>query len=105
MVDEAVDILSNNKDILLMGELLHAAWTYKRLLSNKVSNKQIDDIYDLARNAGAIGGKLLGAGGGGFMLLFVEPEKQPQVRKALHGYVHVPFQFETSGSQIIYYEP
>jgi D-glycero-alpha-D-manno-heptose-7-phosphate kinase len=105
MVDEALDVLSTDRDIRLFGELLHTAWTCKQSLSDRVSSSQIDSIYETARNAGAIGGKLLGAGGGGFMLLFVEPEKQPQVREALKGFVHVPFQFETTGSQVIYYEP
>jgi D-glycero-alpha-D-manno-heptose-7-phosphate kinase len=105
MVDEALDILSSNRDIREFGELLHTAWVCKQSLSEKVSTRQIDNIYDIARQAGAVGGKLLGAGGGGFMLLFVEPEKQSQVREALNGYVHVPFQFETGGSQVIYYEP
>ena len=105
MVDAALDILFNDRDIRLFGDLLHRAWICKQSLSNKVSTSQIDSIYETARKAGAIGGKLLGAGGGGFMLLFVEPEKQPHVREALKGLVHVPFQFEASGSQIIYYEP
>jgi D-glycero-alpha-D-manno-heptose-7-phosphate kinase len=105
MVDQALDILSDNKDIRLFGELLHTAWVCKQSLSEKVSSSQIDNIYEIARKAGAIGGKLLGAGGGGFMLLFVEPEKQSQVRNALKEFVHVPFQFETGGSQVIYYEP
>jgi D-glycero-alpha-D-manno-heptose-7-phosphate kinase len=70
-----------------------------------VSNVQIDRFYKTAQKAGAIGGKLLGAGGGGFMLLFVEPQKQLRVRQALKKLIHVPFRFETTGSQIIYYEP
>ncbi len=105
LVGEALDILSRGKDIRLFGELLHTVWTCKQSLSEKVSNVQINAIYETARKAGAIGGKLLGAGGGGFMLLFVEPAKQPQVREALKGFIHVPFQFETTGSQVIYYEP
>ena len=105
MVDEALDILSNDRDICLFGELLHTAWACKQSLSDKVSSSQIDTIYETARKAGAIGGKLLGAGGGGFMLLFVKPENHSQVREALQGFVHVPFQFEATGSQIIYYEP
>lgn len=105
MVDEALDILSADRDIRLFGELLHTAWVCKQSLSDKVSSSQIDNIYDTARKAGAIGGKILGAGGGGFMLLFVEPEKQSQVREALKGFVHVPFQFEAAGSQVIYCEP
>jgi D-glycero-alpha-D-manno-heptose-7-phosphate kinase len=105
MVDEALDIVSNDRDIRSFGELLHEAWICKRSLSEKVSSSQIDSIYESARKAGAIGGKLLGAGGGGFMLLFVVPEKQSLVREALDEFVHVPFQFETGGSQVIYYEP
>jgi D-glycero-alpha-D-manno-heptose-7-phosphate kinase len=105
MVDQALDILSNDKDIRLFGELLHDAWIFKKLLSNKISSSQIDDIYTKARGSGAIGGKLLGAGGGGFMLLFVEPSKQASVKKALKDFIFVPFEFENSGSQIIYYEP
>jgi D-glycero-alpha-D-manno-heptose-7-phosphate kinase len=105
MVDEALGILSNDSDIRLFGELLHTAWICKQSLSDKVSNSQINNIYEISRKAGAIGGKLLGAGGGGFMLLFVEPEKQTQVREALSDFVHVPFQFEAAGSQVIYYEP
>lgn len=105
MVDEALDILSGDQDIRSFGELLHSCWVCKQSLSEKVSSSQIDNIYEMARNAGAIGGKLLGAGGGGFMLLFVEPERQSQVQNALQGFVHVPFQFEATGSQVIYYEP
>jgi D-glycero-alpha-D-manno-heptose-7-phosphate kinase len=105
MVDEALGILSNDSDIRLFGELLHTAWICKQSLSDKVSNSQINNIYEISRKAGAIGGKLLGAGGGGFMLLFVEPEKQTQVREALSDFVYVPFQFEAAGSQVIYYEP
>jgi D-glycero-alpha-D-manno-heptose-7-phosphate kinase len=74
-------------------------------MSDQVSNTSIDTLYDTARQAGAIGGKLLGAGGGGFMLMFVEPAQQATVRKALNGLIHVPFRFETSGSQVVYYQP
>lgn len=105
MVDEALDILTSEADIRAIGELLHTSWEYKRELSDQVSNPQIDGLYTRARQAGAIGGKLLGAGGGGFMLLYVEPEKQQRVREALHEYIHVPFKFESSGSQVIYYQP
>lgn len=100
MVDEALDVLSSNADMRMIGEMLHQTWEYKRTLSSKVSNEAIDKIYAQARSAGAIGGKILGAGGGGFLLLFVEPEKQHTVQKALSKLVHVPFQFESTGSQI-----
>lgn len=105
MVDQGVDILSNDHDIRSFGELLHSGWMHKRGMSDQVSNLQIDSLYDIARAAGAIGGKLLGAGGGGFMLLFVPPENQAAVREALGELIFVPFKFETSGSQLIYYQP
>lgn len=99
-VDEALALLRSKNDLRNFGEMLHQAWLDKRSLSKKVSNHAIDDIYALARSAGAIGGKLLGAGGGGFLLIFAEPEKQPVIRQALNNLVAVPFQFETTGSQI-----
>jgi len=106
MVDEAIDIInSNDTDISGFGRLLHESWTLKRSLTNKISTPHIDQIYQSAREAGASGGKLLGAGGGGFILFFVEPEDQPAVKKRLHNLLHVPFKFENLGSQIIYYAP
>ena len=105
MVDDALGILCSMGDICAIGELLHVGWEYKRSLSEQVSNSQLDEIYAVARRAGAIGGKLLGAGGGGFMLLFVKPEKQAAVRQALNNLIYVPFKFESSGSQVIYYQP
>ena len=105
LVDESVSILSNNHDLHGFGELLHEAWQTKRSLSEKVSNAQVDELYEHARNAGAIGGKLTGAGGGGFLLLFVPPEKQAIVREQLKNLIYVPFKFEFSGSQIIFFEP
>lgn len=105
MVDDAVKILCDGHDIRTFGELLHSGWMHKRAMSDQVSNSSIDALYDTARKAGAIGGKLLGAGGGGFMLLFVAPERQAAVRDALKYLIYVPFKFETSGSQVVYYEP
>ena len=106
MVDEAISILNGKySDITDFGRLLHKSWMMKRSLTDKISTSDIDKIYDTATNAGAIGGKLLGAGGGGFMLFFVEPELQPKVRKELKNLLYVPFKFENLGSQIIYYEP
>ena len=101
MVPEAINIIQGNRDIKLFGELLNQTWETKRSLSNKLCNDEIDRIYTLALSAGAIGGKLLGAGGGEFMLLFVEPSKQEAVRRALKDYIFVPFEFENNGSQII----
>ena len=103
MVQDALSILTTETDIRQFGELLHQSWMYKRKLSDKITDSRIDAFYETARNSGAIGGKLLGAGGGGFILLFVEPEKQGAVKQSLKNLLHVPFEMETSGSQIIYY--
>jgi D-glycero-alpha-D-manno-heptose-7-phosphate kinase len=105
LVDESIDVLASGMDIRAFGDLLHEAWQAKRSLSAEVSTGEVDDLYERARQAGAIGGKLTGAGGGGFLLLFVAPEQQPAVLEALDGRIHVPFQFESAGSQIIFYEP
>jgi D-glycero-alpha-D-manno-heptose-7-phosphate kinase len=105
LVEESIDILASGSDIRAFGELLHEAWQAKRSLSPQVSNSEIDDLYTRARAAGALGGKLTGAGGGGFLLLFVEPDRRADVLAALPGRVQVPFQFDTAGSQIIFYEP
>ena len=83
---------------------LHEAWQAKRSLSPAVSNGDVDDLYDRARRAGAMGGKLIGAGGGGFLLLFVPPELRTAVRAALDTLIHVPFRFESSGSQVIFFD-
>ena len=83
MVDGAVDILQDEKAPLReLGELLHESWQLKRELADSVSNSQIDEIYNAAREAGAVGGKLLGAGGGGFMVFFVEEAARDRVREA-----------------------
>ena len=105
MVDEGVEILASERPITDFGLLLHEAWNQKRKLSEAVTTDAIDRIYADAREAGAVGGKLLGAGGGGFMLLFVPPAKQDAVRKRLAKFVHVPFDFEMSGSRIVVYQP
>lgn len=105
MVDEAVGILASDTDVRDFGRLLHETWQIKRTLSSRISTDAIDDIYAKAQGAGAIGGKLLGAGGGGFFLVFAEPERQSEVRRALGGLLEVPFQFEELGSQIVFYQP
>lgn len=105
MVYQGVDILCGSEDIRSFGDLLHSSWMLKRSLSKKITNAEIDALYDRACASGAIGGKILGAGGGGFMLMFVEPYKQQAVRQALKDLVYVDFKFENSGSQIIYYQP
>jgi D-glycero-alpha-D-manno-heptose-7-phosphate kinase len=105
LVDEGMKVLDSGEDICAFGELLNEAWQAKRSLSATVSNSDVDDFYTRAREAGAVGGKLTGAGGGGFLLLFVPPEKQNDVKTELSELIHVPFRFDSAGSQIIYYEP
>lgn len=102
-VDKAIEILNANKDILAFGKLLNESWQLKKSLSEKISNPEIDSIYERALKAGALGGKLTGAGGGGFLLLFVPQESQRKVKEELKDLLEVPFSFEASGSQIIYY--
>lgn len=105
MVDEAITMLQNTGASLEeLGKLLHQSWLFKRSLSNKVSTSEIDGIYDEAMRAGATGGKILGAGGGGFLLLFVKPELQSRVRERLKHLIHVPFELEDSGSRVVLYQ-
>jgi D-glycero-alpha-D-manno-heptose-7-phosphate kinase len=104
LVDESISILNSGQDITGFGELLHESWQAKRSLSAQVTNAFVDDLYDCARSAGAIGGKLIGAGGGGFLLLFVPPEPQAAVKEKLNKLIHVPFKFDSSGSQIIFFD-
>ena len=104
-LDQGLSILNSNADIVEFGELLHESWKVKRSFSSMVSNSYVDNIYEEALRAGAVGGKIIGAGGGGFMLLFVPPSRQECVRSKLQKLIHVPFTFESSGSQIIFYEP
>jgi D-glycero-alpha-D-manno-heptose-7-phosphate kinase len=106
MVDEAVNILKDGRDnIMDFGKLLHESWQIKRSLTPQISTSMIDEIYQAGLEAGASGGKLLGAGGGGFILFFVPPELRDKVKKKLEKLLFVPFKFETLGSQIIYYMP
>lgn len=105
MVTEALDILTRGRDLAMFGKLLHESWQLKRTLSARVSSPHIEEIYDAAMSAGALGGKILGAGGGGFMLLFVPPTDHARVRERLRRLVHVPFTFEHAGSQVIFFEP
>jgi D-glycero-alpha-D-manno-heptose-7-phosphate kinase len=84
---------------------MHEGWLLKRSLSDKVSTDAIDFLYEEALRAGASGGKIMGAGGGGFLLLVVKPELQDQVRDRLKHLIHVPFQFDDSGSRVVLYQP
>jgi D-glycero-alpha-D-manno-heptose-7-phosphate kinase len=103
MVDESIKILhSTPANIPAFGKLLHESWQIKRGLSSRITNEHIDGMYAAARQAGALGGKILGAGGGGFMLLFAEPAVQGAIKEKLGKFLHVPFQFEEGGSQIIF---
>jgi D-glycero-alpha-D-manno-heptose-7-phosphate kinase len=102
LVDEGIAILASGQDINGFGELLYEAWQAKRSLSALVSNTEVDDLFETALAAGAVGGKLTGAGGGGFLLLFVPPSKQKALREKLRKLIHVPFRFEFTGSQIIF---
>jgi Predicted kinase related to galactokinase and mevalonate kinase len=106
MVDEAIELLRDpGHPIEEFGTLLDASWKYKRSLSDRVSTPAIDQIYETAMNAGAIGGKILGAGGGGFLLLFAKPERQAAIRERLGNLIHVPFDFDDSGSRVVLYQP
>ncbi|MEE2821372.1 MAG: kinase [Acidobacteriota bacterium] len=101
MVDTAINILGNEGNIDDFGKLLHESWQLKRTLGKGITNSTIEEIYTAAMEAGALGGKVLGAGGGGFILFFVPHENQPKVRECLAKLVKVPFRFEDSGTQII----
>jgi len=94
------ELQNNHPDAL--GEILHAGWMYKRELASQISNPAIDGFYEAARRAGATGGKLLGAGGGGFLLFYVPADRQPTVRQALNGLYEMPFSFDFTGTSIIF---
>ena len=104
--DEAASILQNGNDpIGELGKLMHEAWLLKRDLADGVTTPEVDEIYNAGLEAGALGGKLLGAGGGGFMLFLVEPDKKRAVREKLENLIHVNFEFDTGGSKIVVFEP
>lgn len=106
MVDHAVDILRDERaPIRELGKLLDESWRLKRELADSVSTGEIDAIYEAGRAAGAVGGKLLGAGGGGFILFIVEPDQREAVRERLQHLIHVSFDFDTEGSKIVLYQP
>ena len=103
LVHEAKNILQKSNFIESFGKLLHEQWLMKRGFTTKITNKKIDDIYAAGIKSGAIGGKLLGAGGGGFMLFIAKPKYHSKIRKVLKKLLYVPVDLETLGSQIIYY--
>ena len=106
LVDEAEKILINkHSDLNEFGRLLDHGWKLKRGITSKISTDEIDEIYEIATKAGALGGKLLGAGGGGFILFYVEKDKQEKVKEALNKLLYVPFNFENEGTKIMYYMP
>ena len=106
MAEEAIKILNGSQDRLAdFGRLLHESWMIKRSLTPRITTSTIDEIYEGALKAGALGGKLLGAGGGGFMLLFVQPEIQQKIKEKLNKLLYVLFDFHDLGSQIVYYAP
>lgn len=106
LVDEAEAIVTSPSCSLdEFGRLLHEGWQIKRSLTQKISNAEIDEIYEAGLSAGALGGKLLGAGGGGFMLFFVPPERREALRMRLKKLLCVPFAFSNRGSHVVVYEP
>ena len=105
-VDEAEAILEDSgRDLDDFGRLLDESWKIKRNLAKAVSTDAIDLLYQKAIDAGALGGKLLGAGGGGFFIFYVDAEKRAAVREALSDLLYVPFRFENGGTRVIHYTP
>lgn len=102
MARRADELLRSDRELSEFGLLLHEAWKIKRGLSTKISSEYLDGVYEKARSAGAVGGKLLGAGAGGFMLFFVPPDRRSRVLEALDGFLNVPFDFEMDGSSIVF---
>lgn len=106
MVDEAEKILTDKEASLdEFGRMLDYTWKLKRQTGAAVSTNSIDALYAVGMKAGALGGKLLGAGGGGFLIFYVQPDKQEAVRKAMKDQMHIPFAFEDGGTRVIHYTP
>lgn len=99
---QLLEVLRDGRSLNRFGEILHDAWQHKRGLVHGITNEKINEYYDAALKAGAIGGKLLGAGGGGFLLFYVEPQNHDRVRGALGELTELPFLFEPQGSKVIY---
>lgn len=106
LVDEAEKVLVDKQsDLDEFGRLLDHTWRIKRKTGNTVSTNSIDELYDKGLKAGALGGKLLGAGGGGFLVFYVEPDKKEKVKKAMEDLLYIPFEFEDGGTRVIHYSP
>lgn len=105
LVDDVQRLLVSDTDLKEFGKLLDYTWKLKRGITSDISNNDIDCLYKKAVDAGAVGGKLLGAGGGGFLLFYVEPEYQDNVKRALEDLIYVPFDFENEGTRIMYFRP
>lgn len=106
LVDEAEAVLTDkSKSLSEFGRLLNHTWELKRGISSSISTDSIDSLYKKAMEAGALGGKLLGAGGGGFLLFFAEPDARASVMKAMDELLHVPFEFENNGTGVVHYSP
>lgn len=106
LVDEAENILTDkNTDLDNFGKLLDHTWKLKRQIGTAVSTNSIDTLYDKGIKAGALGGKLLGAGGGGFLVFYVQPEYQENVKNAMKELMYIPFAFEDGGTRVIHYTP
>lgn len=106
LVDEAERVLvSKEKDLDEFGCLLDMTWRLKKGTGNLISTDSIDSLYERGLKAGAIGGKLLGAGGGGFLVFYVRPEKQDSVKEAMRNLMYIPFEFENGGTRVIHYSP
>ena len=105
LVEDSINLLQSERDISDVGNLMNETWSLKKTLSDSVSTKDIDIIYSKGIKSGAIGGKILGAGGGGFILFYVPEDKKENVRNALKELIYVPFEFENSGSKEVLYQP
>ncbi len=106
LVGEAEKVMSDpSKDLDDFGRLLDHTWNLKRQTGKAISTSSIDELYSRGINAGALGGKLLGAGGGGFLIFYVQPEFKKSVRRAMKDLMYIPFEFETSGTRVIHYSP
>ncbi|MDB0021076.1 GHMP kinase [Candidatus Pseudothioglobus singularis] len=104
LVTPLCEIFSNGYELTRFGEVLDEGWNIKKSLTNEISSKEIDHYYEKAKSAGAIGGKLLGAGAGGFLLFYAEQKNQESIINALSSLYHLPFKFDDGGSRITYYD-